>query len=76
MNSDIPAAVPFAAVIPPDLTADTQAVLDKLTTGKPLPPETYQRIREQADKVRDEIARTHGVLDIGVPAIRALRDGE
>lgn len=76
MSHEIPTAVPFADAIPPDLTSDTQAVLDKLMTGKPLAPETYQRIRERADKVRDEVARRHGLLDIGVPAIRSLRDGE
>ncbi len=26
------------------------------------------------DRIRDEIRREHGVLDIGVPAIRELRD--
>jgi hypothetical protein len=76
MNNEVHTADPFADAIPPDLAADTGAVLDKLMTGKPLDPETYRRIRERADKVRDEVARTHGVLDIGVPAIRALRDGE
>jgi hypothetical protein len=28
------------------------------------------------DKIREEILKQHGVLDIGVPAIRALRDAE
>jgi hypothetical protein len=28
------------------------------------------------DRIREEIRRQHGVLDIGVPAIRALRDGD
>jgi len=54
--------------------ADTQAVLDKLTTGKPLDAETRDRIRRDAERVRDEIRQTHGVLDIGIPAIRELRD--
>lgn len=77
MNSEIPtSAVPFADVIPPDLTADTQAVIDKLMTGVPLAPETYRRIRERAALVRDQVARTHGRLDVGVPSIRALRDGD
>jgi hypothetical protein len=62
--------------LPADLEADTQAVLEKLTAGKPLDPETYRRIRERADRIRDEVYRKHGVLDIGVPAIRELREGE
>lgn len=64
------------AVPPPDVAADTQAVIDKLMAGKPLDAETYRRIRERADHIRDEIFRTHGLLDVGVPAIRALRDGD
>jgi hypothetical protein len=68
--------LPFGDVIPPDLEADTQAVIEKLMTGKALDPETYRRIRERADRIRDELLRKHGLLDIGVPAIRALRDGD
>jgi len=74
MNTDEP--VPFADVIPPELEADTRAVIEMLTTGKPLEPETLRRIRERADAVREEIFRKHGLLDIGVPAIRAFRDGD
>ena len=62
--------------IPAELEADTKAVIAKLSTGKPLDPETYRRIRESADRIRDEVFRRHGLLDIGVPAIRELRDGE
>ena len=68
-------AIPFAETIPPELEADTRAVIEKLTTGKPLDPETYRRIRDQADRIRDEVFAKHGLVDIGVPAIRDLRDG-
>jgi hypothetical protein len=74
MNNPSPSALPFADVIPPELVADTRAVLDLLTTGKPLDEQTRDRIRREAERVGDEIRRTHGVLDIGVPAIRELRD--
>ena len=57
------------------MQADTQAVIGKLMTGKPLDPETERRIRERSDRIREEIFRKHGLLDIGVPAIRELRDG-
>jgi hypothetical protein len=62
--------------IPPDVLADTQAVIESLMTGKPLDPEIRRRVREEADRIRDEVFRRHGLLDIGVPAIRELRDGE
>jgi hypothetical protein len=60
--------------IPSDLQADTQAILNHLTAGAPLPPEVARRVRERAAAITEEIRRRHGVLDIGVPAIRALRD--
>ena len=35
--------------------------------------EIVRRVRERTDRLRDEVFRKHGVLDIGVPAIRELR---
>jgi hypothetical protein len=63
-------------VIPPNLWADTQAVIDHLVSAKLLDPEVSRRIRERADQIREEIRQKHGLLDIGVPAIRELRDGQ
>lgn len=57
----------------PELAADTQAVMDHLA-GKPVEPEVLQRIRERGDEIRKEIFKKHGLVDIGVPAIRELRD--
>ncbi len=59
---------------PTELDADTQAVIEKLTKGTPLDRETYRRVREEADRVRDDIFRKYGLVDIAVPAIRELRD--
>ena len=67
-------ALPFSDAIPADLDADTQAVIAKLTRGIPLDSETLARIRGEAERIRAEIQLKHGVLDIGVPAIRQLRD--
>ncbi len=36
-------------------------------------PKVLQRITEEADRIRKRVLKKHGVLDIGVPAIRALR---
>lgn len=74
MNSESPVVdIPFADCIPAELEADTNAILEKLATGKPLDAETYTRIRERADRIRDDVFQKHGLLDIGVPAIRELR---
>jgi hypothetical protein len=59
--------------IAPELAADTQAILEHLA-GKPLDPEVARRVRERGERIREEVFRKHGLLDIGVPAIRELRD--
>jgi hypothetical protein len=60
--------------LPSDLQADTQAVLAHLTSGAALDPEVARRVRERGARITEEIRRRHGVQDIGVRAIRALRD--
>jgi hypothetical protein len=70
------ATPPIAELVPTELDADTSAIIDRLTTGRPLDPATYASIRREADRVRDEVFRRHGVLDIGVPAIREIRESE
>lgn len=60
--------------LPPELQADTAALLEHLATGKPLDPAVANRIRVRGDQIREEVLRQHGQLDIGVPAIRELRD--
>jgi hypothetical protein len=69
-------ALPFADVIPPELQADTLAVIEKLMTGKPIDPEAYRRIREQSEQATEELRRKHGVMEIAVDLIRATRDEE
>lgn len=60
--------------LPPELVEDCDAVIDHVSSGKPLDPAVTLRVRERAARVTAEIRRRHGVLDIGVPAIRGLRD--
>ena len=60
-------------ILPPDVQADMQAVLDHLATGKPLDPATARRIRERGATITDALRQKFGELDIGVPAIRDLR---
>lgn len=60
----------------PEEQADTRAVIEKLLTGKPLDPEVYRRIRERSARISQDVFEKHGLLDVGVPAIRSLRDGE
>jgi hypothetical protein len=62
------------AFIPSELLEDTRAIIERFASGKPLDPEVARRIRERGDRIREEVFREHGVLDMGTPAIRELRD--
>jgi hypothetical protein len=61
-------------VIPPDLMAVLQEAAERAARGV-RDPQAMRRAAEEMDRVREEIRRQHGVLDIGVPAIRELREG-
>jgi hypothetical protein len=60
----------------PEEMADIQAALERAAKGLRPDPEKARKAREEMEHIREEIFREHGILDIGVPAIRALRDGE
>jgi hypothetical protein len=64
-----------ATIIPSDVSADLDRAVEILLTGR-RDPEFEQRIHTRAEKISQEVLKRHGVLDIGVPAIRALRDGD
>ena len=59
--------------IPPEVMADAQLVAECVAAGRPVPPDIARRVHERAERIRQEILEKHGVLDIGVPAIRELR---
>jgi hypothetical protein len=41
--------------------------------GKAVPSEVAARVREQAQRIREEIFQKHGIVDLGVPTIRERR---
>ena len=57
----------------PETDREMEAIIEHLTTGKPLDPELVRRVRERSDRVRQEILEKHGVQDIGVQLIREAR---
>lgn len=61
----------------PELPADVRLMLDEAIrhalTGAG-DPAILQRIHYEAEKIKREIIEKHGLLDIGTPAIRELRD--
>lgn len=57
----------------PQIIADEEAVLASFVHGTAVDPEIARRVHERAMRIREEVYRRHGLLDIGVPAIRELR---
>ena len=43
--------------------ADLDAVMKRIIDGTPVDPETSRRIEERADRITEEIRRTHGLID-------------
>src|SRR2546427_8737089 len=57
----------------PDTDPDVQAVAEAIAEGRAVDPELAKRIHERAIRIREQVYRKHGLVDIGVPAIRELR---
>lgn len=58
--------------ISPEIMAEMEEAVKYAMSGV-RDPEVMRKACEHMDQVREEIRRKHGVLDIGVPAIRELR---
>jgi hypothetical protein len=43
--------------------ADLDAVMKRIIDGTPIDPETSRRIEKRANRITEEIHRTHGVID-------------
>ncbi len=60
--------------LPEEIAADMQAVMEAVHSGRRIKEETYRRIRARAEKVRDELKKQRGEMDIAVDLIRQTRD--
>jgi hypothetical protein len=74
MSTTTPADVPFADAIPADIMADLEHVAAAAAAGIKPDADVVRRVRERADRAREELFRRNGLLDVAVPAIRELRD--
>jgi len=61
------------AGIPADVMAELEYAAQLAASGRK-DPGFARRIAEEAAHIREEVKRRYGLLDIGVPAIRELRD--
>jgi hypothetical protein len=75
MDNSTMASTEPNSLIPPQVMAELQAAADRVAEGI-RDPEIMAKACERMDQLREEIRRKHGILDIGVPAIRELRDSE
>ncbi len=60
------------SAITPEQEAEFLAAVRQAMSSK-RDPEAMRRAAERMDRMREETYRQHGLLDIGVPAIRELR---
>jgi hypothetical protein len=67
---------PIGEILPLEKDPDTQALIEKLMTGKPLEPEVYRRIRAAGERATEEYARRNGITNIAAELIREARDSE
>ena len=52
---------------------ETQAVVEKFMTGKPIDPEIRKQIREKARQIKERVLREQGLVDLAVPGVRDFR---
>jgi hypothetical protein len=64
-----------ATPLPPDVLADMQRAIELAMAGK-RDPEFERRVQSEGKRIRDEVFKKHGLLEIAVPTIRELRDHE
>ena len=55
-------------------TTEWDALLERITTGKPLDPDLYRRIRDEGTRITEELRRKYGEMEIAVDLIREIRD--
>lgn len=59
--------------IPTQIMHELQKAADQAARGI-RDPKAMQHACEDMDRIREEVFDRHGVLDIGLPALRELRD--
>jgi hypothetical protein len=60
---------------PPEVRAVIEEAIRRAMSGVRA-PEIMRRACERMNRVSEQVRQKHGILDIGVPAIRDLRDTE
>ena len=69
------ATVDKPSATPSEIMAELQKAAEDAAKGI-RDPEKMRKACERMNRMREETYRKHGLLDIGAPAIRELRDAE
>lgn len=69
-------AIDPAAPISPDLMDELQQACDRIANGEASSLDEQRESHEDMDRIREEIRTRYGLLDVAVPSIRELRDGQ
>lgn len=54
--------------------ADMEIVVEALASGRRVDEETYRRIRERGESIRQELCKRFGETDMAVDLVRETRD--
>jgi hypothetical protein len=60
--------------VPADVQSDLEALCAAVAEGKAVDPALAQRVQERAKKVREEIFRRQGLLNVAVELVREGRE--
>ena len=58
----------------PTVDEDARIVAECVLRGEKVPRDVRERVRTRGDAIKERVYQEFGVLDIGLPAIRELRD--
>ncbi len=58
----------------PTSAEDARTIIDCVSRGEKVPQEVRERVRARAESITERVYQEFGLLDIGLPAIRELRD--
>lgn len=64
----------MSAATLPTIDQELDEILAKLVKGEPRDPEAVRLACERMDRMREEIQKNVGLVEIAIPAIRELRD--
>lgn len=60
----------------PQVEADLTAVMEHVTSGKPLDAAVARRVQERGEMIRQEVFARNGLLNVAVDLVREGRDEE